>query len=83
MNTALIGISILEMTSGGLHEVCEIETERITDSEDQKQLLTELTESLYTKDDFFATLDSGVGVVIRGLKNKTIVLRGVFEGLPL
>lgn len=78
MKRTMIAIKVFEMTETGLQEVFELETERVDDVEKQKDAISKLTEMAYQNDSIFMSNEFG-SFVIRGLKEKTIVFRIVFD----
>jgi hypothetical protein len=75
----VIGIKILELTDRGLHEVFEIETEELDTKERVTAAVEKLVEMAFENDSFYLTTLDG-GIVIRGLKNKTIKFEPVYKG---
>jgi hypothetical protein len=78
MTRTMKAIKIFEMTENGLQEVFEIETERVDDIERQKEAIENLTEMAFKNDSMFMINEFG-SFIIRGLKEKTIVFKIVFE----
>lgn len=78
MKKTMIGLKILEMTQTGLQEIIEMETERLEDPDAQKEAIDQVTQMLFKHDSMFLQVEDK-SFVIRGLPNKTIVVRGVFH----
>jgi hypothetical protein len=78
MTRTMKAIKIFEMTNNGLQEIFELETERLDDEERQKEAIKTLTEMAFKNDSLFMSNEFG-SFIIRGLKEKTIVFKIVFE----
>ena len=77
----MVGIKIEELTSRGFIEVAIMEVETKTPElniKKQNEAISGIVSSLY-KNEFFVVMESGIGVCIRGLKNKTFRVSKVME----
>ena len=79
MIKTMIGIKILELTANGLVEIFELETEPISIEDDVRvsEAFDTMTKMFFEQDSIYLTTDHG-SMVVRGMANKTIVLRAVF-----
>jgi len=80
MTNAMIAVKIFEMTSNGLQEIVELPTTApLHTDEEQREAIDSIVNMAYENDKMFLSMEY-IGFSIQGLKNKTIVVRGVFEG---
>ncbi len=77
----MIAIKIFVLTESGLHEVFELEIadeERTTDFKQWGEKIDYLRNMVYKMDNFYVSDERGC-CVINDMKNKTIVIKGVFK----
>lgn len=78
-STTMIGIKVFEMTPNGLQEVVELPTVKpLTDEKEQQEAIDGLIEMAYNNDKMYLSMNT-LGFAIQGLKNKTIVVKGIFK----
>lgn len=79
MKKVLIGIKIKELTPNGLVEVFELETEEISQDDDERMeaVFDTVTKMAMDSDSMFLQTNHG-SIVIRGLSKKTIRFQPVW-----
>lgn len=80
MSKTMIGMKIFEMTPSGKHEVIEIETERLDNSDDQKEVINSMIDMIFKNEGMWMSFQDR-GFVIRGLASKTITIESVYADL--
>jgi hypothetical protein len=78
MKQIMVGLKIFQLTSNGLVEVIEFETERLPDKKRQQEAIETLTEMLYNNDSMFLTFEDQ-SVVLHNMKKNTFRTQAVFE----
>jgi hypothetical protein len=84
MIKTMIGIKIEELTASGFVELLVIDVEKpeewVEDNiEKQNESIAEMTKLLYDGDKFHMSIESGVGICIRGIKTKTFRVSRVLK----
>ena len=80
MIETMIGIKIEELTASGFVELIVIDVEDPEDNiEKQNESIAEMTKLLYDGDKFHMTIESGVGICIKGIKTKTLRVSRVLK----
>jgi len=75
----LIAIEFLEMTNNGLKRIVRMECEdNITDEKIIHTMINDFTEMVYKNDKMFFVTETQ-GFAIKGMQNKTIVVKGIFK----
>lgn len=76
---ALVGLDILEMTENGLQLVANLPSlEASYKKEEWEEAISDMAEKLYQLDRMFLSTDE-IGIILRGMKTKTYVVKGVFD----
>lgn len=79
MTQVMIGLRISELTPNGFVSIIEVESdEEIEDKEIQEEAISKMTQTLYESDKFFMVVEDA-GVVIRGIKNKTLKVEPMWK----